>query len=81
MRQKYDKDGDGKLSEEERATLRKDMEKRRAKEGDKHSERPTREQIMQRFDVDGDGELSEKERIAMREAFEVRRAAREQQGE
>lgn len=73
MRQKYDKDGDGKLSEEERAALREDMEKRHGKRG---GERPSREEITEKYDADGDGELSEEERAALREDMEKRHGKR-----
>lgn len=46
---KFDKDGDGKLSEEERAEARKSMEDRR-------------KEMIAKFDKDGDGKLNEKER-------------------
>jgi len=49
--QKFDKDGDGKLNEEERAAMREEMRKNREKA----------------FDKDGDGKLSIEERKAMRE--------------
>ena len=74
MMKKYDKDGDGQLSEEERAALRADM-------GKHHGKRPSHEEIKKKFDVDGDGELNEEERAAMHEAFEARRREREQHGE
>ena len=48
---KFDKDGDGKLSESERAELRKTMEARR-------------KEFMAKFDKDGDGKLNEEERKA-----------------
>ena len=48
---KFDKDGDGKLSEDERAELRKAMDARR-------------KEFMAKFDKDGDGKLNEEERKA-----------------
>jgi len=70
MKQKYDKDGDGQLSEEERAALRADMEKR-------HGKRPGgREKMMKKYDIDGDGQLSEEERAALREDMEKRQGKR-----
>ena len=48
---KFDKDGDGKLSEDERAEARKAMEARRA-------------EMIEKFDKDGDGKLNEDERKA-----------------
>ena len=56
---KFDKDGDGKLSESERAELRKAMANRGAPGG----RRPP-PQLMKQFDKDGDGKLNEEERKA-----------------
>ena len=50
-----DKDGDGKLSDEERAAAHKAMQERR-------------EKCLKEFDADGDGTLNEDERAAAREA-------------
>lgn len=73
MIKKYDKDGDGKLSENERAAMREDMKNRRGDKGkpngdkgpDKggagYGERPTPEQIVKKYDKDGSGELSASE--------------------
>ena len=72
----FDKDGDGKLNEEERAAARKAMEERReatsrpARDGE-----PIREAIIKKFDKDGDGKLNEEERAAARKAMEARREA------
>jgi hypothetical protein len=55
MLKEFDKDGDGKLSEEERKAMREAMKERHK---DKFKE----------FDKDGDGKLSEAEREAMKEA-------------
>lgn len=49
----FDKDGDGKLSEEERTEMRTVMSERRKA---RHAE------VLKRFDADGDGKLSEEER-------------------
>ncbi len=65
IRDRYDKDGDGKLSESELEQLKKDRDARQ----DKSGERPTREEIIERFDKDGDGELNEEERAAARKAM------------
>ena len=48
---KFDKDGDGKLNDAERAELRKAMDARR-------------KEFMAKFDKDGDGKLNEEERKA-----------------
>ena len=64
---KFDKDGDGKLNEEEKAELRKQMAERGAG-------RKIPPFIMQKFDKDGDGKLSQDERAEARKAMEARRA-------
>ena len=51
LMKKFDKDGDGKLNEEERAEARKTMEARR-------------QEALKKFDKDGDGKLNEEERKA-----------------
>jgi hypothetical protein len=50
---KFDKDGDGKLSEDERKAM---MEERK-------------KEMIAKFDKDGDGELNEEEKKAAREAM------------
>ena len=57
MLKKFDLDQDGKLNEEERANLRKEMS------GGKG---PLPMLLAKKFDKDGDGELSEEERAAFR---------------
>lgn len=61
--ERFDKDGDGKLNEEEREAAkaaRKEMMKNR------------RAEMLEKFDKDGDGELNEEERKAMREEMKKR---------
>lgn len=53
MIEKFDKDGDGKLSEDERAAAKEAMRERHEK------------WMIERFDKDGDGKLSQEEREAM----------------
>ena len=60
--QPFDKDGDGKLSDEERKAMMEEMQKRRPNVG------PQFQEMMKKFDKDGDGKLSDEERKAMREA-------------
>jgi Ca2+-binding EF-hand superfamily protein len=50
---KFDKDGDGKLNEEERKAAHAAMEK----------------EMLAKFDKDGDGKLSDEEKKAAREAM------------
>ncbi len=56
---KFDKDGDGKLSEEERAEARKSFS------GGRPPRSPAA--LIKKFDKDGDGKLNEEERAALRE--------------
>ena len=55
MMKKFDKDGDGKLSDEEKAEIRKAM-----------SNRTPPAHILEKFDKDGDGKLSDEEKAGMR---------------
>lgn len=77
MLERFDKDKDGELSEEERAEARKEFEKMRAERGGEGRRRgpggPGREEFIKRFDKDGDGKLSEDEQKAARAAMEERR--------
>lgn len=54
--EKFDTDGDGKLSEQEREAVRAAMEEKRAA-------------IIAKFDKDGDGKLNKEERDAAKEEF------------
>jgi uncharacterized membrane protein len=58
MLKKFDKDGDGKLSDEERKAMREAMQERNKEK-------------FKKFDKDGDGKLSDEERKAMREAHKA----------
>ena len=60
---KFDKDGDGKLSKEERAAAKEFKDKRRGEEGRGGK---FRGKIMRRFDKDGDHKLNETEREALK---------------
>lgn len=62
--EKFDKDGDGQLNEEERKAA---MEERRARMEER------RKKMLAEFDKDGDGKLNEEERKAAREAMEAKR--------
>ena len=65
MIKKFDSDGDGKLSDEEREKARKQMPGKGRK---------LPPEVLQKFDKDGDGELNDKERAAARAEFEKRKA-------
>ena len=67
---KFDKDKDGKLSEDERKAAREALGG-----GGRGGEEARRAEILARFDKDKDGKLSEDERKAAREAMETRRKA------
>ena len=56
----FDKDGDGKLNDEERAAMMAEFQKRRAND-------PQYQEMLKRFDKDGDGKLNDEERKAMME--------------
>ena len=60
MVKKFDKDGDGKLSDEEKAAAKTEMEAKRA-------------EMHKEFDKDGDGKLSDEERKAMHEAYMLKK--------
>ncbi len=63
---KYDKDGDGKLSEAEHTAMAAD----RKAIGEKR-----RQEALKKYDKDGDGKLSETERQTMRDEMEATRKA------
>ena len=76
----FDKDGDGKLNDQERAAMREQMRKNREKKFDTNgdgkldeTERAAmleaRNAHVKEFDKDGDGKLSDEERKAMRETL------------
>ena len=81
MMKKFDKDGDGKLSEDEKAEIRKSLGNRKPpahilekfdKDGDgklcENEKAEIRKEMMAKFDKDGDGKLSPEERKAAMEA-------------
>jgi len=61
--EKFDKDGDGKLNEEERQA---------ARAAGKERMEAKRKEMIAKFDKDGDGELSDDEKAEMRKAMGVR---------
>ncbi len=60
LKKKFDKDGDGKLSDAEKAELRKHIQAN----GGGNGGRPNRAELIKKFDKDGDGKLNEQERKA-----------------
>ena len=73
----FDKDGDGTLSDTEKATLRAEMQNRRGDAGRKQWTPEHRAEMLKEFDKDGDGELNEDERKAARESMRASRGDRE----
>jgi Ca2+-binding EF-hand superfamily protein len=61
--EKFDTDKDGKLSDEERKTMRTEMEAKREQ---------FRAKMLEKFDTDKDGKLSDAEKSTMREAMKAR---------
>ena len=70
---RFDKDGDGKLNDAERAAAKKAHDEKGGRPGQagggdgKH-----REEIVKRFDKDGDGKLNDQERAAAKKAHDER---------
>jgi Ca2+-binding EF-hand superfamily protein len=61
---KYDRDGDGRLSDAERETMRKEVFEKRRRDGDGGRGRRMFQfppEIVQKYDRDGDGQLDEEE--------------------
>ena len=74
---RFDKDGDGKLNETERAAAKKAHDERGGRPGQpggdgKPGDGKMKEEILKRFDKDGDGKLNEAERAAAMKAREER---------
>jgi hypothetical protein len=67
---KFDKDGDGKLSEQERAAAKEFKAKRRAEDGRGGK---LRGKVLRRFDKDGDRTLNDTERESLKKFLESRR--------
>jgi Ca2+-binding EF-hand superfamily protein len=75
---RFDKDGDGKLSEAEKAEAQKALEARRGAQGNPEGrKRPDLsnlpENVLKRFDKDGDGKLSDAEKAEAQKAIEARK--------
>jgi len=63
----FDKDGDGKLNDDERKAMLATMQKRRPNAG------ANMQEMVKRFDKDGDGKLNETERQAMMQEMQKNR--------
>ena len=80
MLKKFDKDGDGRLSNEEKSTLRAEMQNRRGGGRDRKQWTPEqRDEMLKKFDTDRDGKLSQEERDTAREAMKASRTKGEKQ--
>jgi Ca2+-binding EF-hand superfamily protein len=78
MLKRFDKDGDGQLSESEKVAAKEAFEKMRGARGGKPGAGAPgggREEMMKKFDKDGDGKLSDSEKQAMIEAMKARGGA------
>ena len=68
MIKRFDKDGDGKLNDEEKAEAQK------ALKGKKGETRPAKlTEAMKKFDADGDGKLSDEEKAAAKKELAEKR--------
>ena len=68
MIKRFDKNGDGKLSDDEKAEAQK------ALKGKKGEARPAKlTEAMKKFDADGDGKLSDDEKAAMKKELAEKR--------
>ena len=90
MIKKFDKNGDGKLDDGEKAAARESFMKMRGGagapggkpgEGKPGEGGPNREAMIKKFDKNGDGKLDDGEKAAAKEAFEKMRAAGGKPGE
>ena len=79
MLKKFDKDGDGKLSDEEKSTLRAEIQNHRRGRDRKQWTPEQRDEMLKKFDTDGDGKLSQEERDTAREAMKASRTKGEKQ--
>lgn len=74
---RFDKDGDGKLNEEEKKAAQEQIKKR---VGDAGGDGVAKEALLKKFDKDGDGKLSDSERAAAQEALKKRLGSDEPAG-
>lgn len=90
LMKKFDKNGDGKLDDGEKAAARESFMKMRGGagapggkpgEGKPGDGGPNREAMIKKFDKNGDGKLDDGEKAAAKEAFEKMRAAGGKPGE
>jgi Ca2+-binding EF-hand superfamily protein len=60
---RFDRDGDGRLNEQERQLMRQEVQKRSSQN---NANRPSREEVIKRYDKNGDGRLDAQELAALR---------------
>ena len=63
LTKRFDRDGDGRLNEQERQVMRQEMQKRASTDT---ANRPSREEVIKKYDRNGDGRLDARELAAMR---------------
>ncbi len=71
--QRFDKDSDGQLNEEERKAAREARIKRNNNADGEQPNQVKRQRLIKRFDQDGDGVLNDKERAEARKFIEGRK--------
>ena len=76
---KFDTDGDGKLSDTEKKTLRTEMQSRHGSHDRRQWTSEQRNEMLKKFDEDGDGKLSETEKASLRSEMQSRRGGRDRQ--
>ena len=74
---KFDTDGDGKLSDTEKKTLRAEMQNRQGGHDRKQWAPEQRNEMLKKFDKDGDGKLSDTEKASLRSEMQSRRGGRD----
>ena len=70
MIKRFDKDGDGKLSDDEKAEAQKAL---KAKKGEARPAAGKLTEAMKKFDADGDGKLSDEEKAAAKKELAEKR--------
>ena len=73
MLEKFDKNGDGKLDEDEKKAAREAFQKRKEGQNGPRGEE-FKKKMLEKFDKNGDGKLDPEEMKAAREAFQKMRA-------
>ena len=77
MLKKFDKDGDGKLSDAEKTALRAEMQNRQGGKDRRQWTPEQRADMLKKFDKDGDGKLSDAEKTTLRADMQKRRGGKD----